>query len=218
MDACGHYFLAESHLRTAAQAPDGPGMTARRDDASLSPQESRRLLEDVAVHRDRAAFTTLFGFYAPRLKAFMMRSGMTAPVAEDLAQETMLLVWRKASYFDPRRAGVSTWIFTIARNLRVDRLRREARPMAITRAFDPSDEPDSPASGETVVMASEREERVRAALGMLSEEQAEILRLSFFAEKPQSEIATELGIPLGTVKSRTRLAFGRLRQILDDLK
>ena len=89
---------------------------------------------------------------------------------------------------------------------------------AIASAFDPSDEADEPVSGETVVLASERDERVRTALTMLSDEQAEILRMSFFGDKPQSEIARELGIPLGTVKSRVRLAFGRLRQILDDLK
>lgn len=192
-------------------------MTVRRDPTILSADDGRRLMMAVAIERDRAAFATLFGFYAPRLKAFMMRSGMPASAAEDVAQETMLLVWKKAATFDPQRAGVSTWIFTIARNARVDRLRRESRPAAIANAFDPSDEPDGPVSGEAVVMAAEREERVRSAIGLLSEEQAEILRLSFFGDKPQSEIAGELGIPLGTVKSRVRLAFGRLRTILDDL-
>jgi RNA polymerase sigma-70 factor (ECF subfamily) len=145
-----------------------------------------------------------------------MRSGMAASAAEDVAQETMLLVWKKASYFDPARAGVSTWIFTIGRNVRIDRLRRESRPAAA--AFDPSDQPDSPVSGEAAVMTAEREERVRSAIAMLSPEQADILRLSFFGDKPQSEIASELGIPLGTVKSRVRLALGRLRLILDDFK
>lgn len=193
-------------------------MTVRRDPTILSADDGRRLMMAVAIERDRAAFATLFGFYAPRLKAFMMRSGMPASAAEDVAQETMLLVWKKAATFDPQRAGVSTWIFTIARNARVDRLRRESRPAAIANAFDPSDEPDGPVSGEAVVMAAEREERVRSAMGLLSEEQAEILRLSFFGDKPQSEIAGELGIPLGTVKSRVRLAFGRLRTILDDLQ
>lgn len=190
----------------------------RGDGSVLSAQESARLLMAVALDRDRAAFGTLFGFYAPRLKAFMMRSGMAAPMAEDIAQETMLLVWKKASYFDPGRAGVSTWIFTIARNVKIDRLRREGRPATIAKSFDPSDEADDPVSGETVVLASERDARVRTALTMLADEQAEILRMSFFGDKPQSEIAQELGIPLGTVKSRVRLAFGRLRQILDDLK
>ena len=193
-------------------------MTVRADMEALSPEGARHLLVAVARGRDREAFAALFAFYAPRLKAFMMRSGMAASAAEDVAQETMLLVWKKASYFDPARAGVSTWIFTIGRNVRIDRLRRESRPAAAAAAFDPSDQPDSPVSGEAAVMTAEREERVRSAIAMLSPEQADILRLSFFGDKPQSEIASELGIPLGTVKSRVRLALGRLRLILDDFK
>ena len=193
-------------------------MTMRADTGALSAEEAKRLLAAVAEGRDRAAFATLFGFYAPRLKAFMMRSGMAVSTAEDIAQETMLLVWKKASYFDPARAGVSTWIFTIGRNVRIDRLRRESRPAAVVNAFDPSDEPDSPVSGEAAVMAAERDERVRSAVALLSPEQADILRLSFFGDKPQSEIASQLRIPLGTVKSRVRLALSRLRLILDDLK
>jgi RNA polymerase sigma-70 factor (ECF subfamily) len=219
MDASGHSFIAEVGRPFAFDpARTGAAMTMRKDETVLSAEKARNLLAEVAVERDRAAFAALFGFYAPRLKAFMMRSGMPVSAAEDVAQETMLLVWRKASYFDPRRAGVSTWIFTIARNVRIDRLRREGRPAAVANAFDPSDEADGPVSGETLVMAAERDERVRAAVATLSDEQAEILRLSFFGDQPQSEIASELGIPLGTVKSRVRLAFGRLRLILDDLK
>jgi RNA polymerase sigma-70 factor (ECF subfamily) len=218
MNAFGHPFIAETVVLAFDPATIGLAVTMRGNDTSLSADEGKRLLAAVATERDRAAFAELFGFYAPRLKAFMMRSGMSAPVAEDIAQEVMLLVWKKASYFDPARAGVSTWIFTIARNVRIDRLRRDGRPALVANAFDPSDESEGPVSGEAAVLADERDERVRAALAMLSEEQAEILRLSFFAEKPQSEIASELGIPLGTVKSRVRLAFGRLRTILDDLQ
>ncbi|WP_245442127.1 sigma-70 family RNA polymerase sigma factor [Mesorhizobium hawassense] len=190
----------------------------RKDEALLSADEAGRLLVAVAAERDRAAFAALFGFYAPRLKSFMRRYGMSASAAEDVAQETMLLVWKKASYFDPSRAGASTWIFTIARNARIDRLRKEGRPAAIATAFDPSDEPEGPASGEAAVMTAERDERVRNAISRLADEQADALRLFFFGDKTQSEIAGELGIPLGTVKSRLRLALGRLRQILDDLK
>jgi len=218
MDASGHHFIADTVLFAFDPATTGLAMTMRKDDATLSATECRQLLAAVATARDRDAFSALFDFYAPRLKSFMMRSGMAASVAEDIAQETMLLIWKKASYFDPSRAGVSTWIFTIARNVRIDRLRREGRPAAVASAFDPSDEPDAPISGEAVAMASERDERVRTALTILPDEQAEILRLSFFGDKPQSEIASELGIPLGTVKSRVRLAFARLRLILDDLK
>ncbi|MCC6206352.1 MAG: sigma-70 family RNA polymerase sigma factor, partial [Hyphomicrobiales bacterium] len=89
---------------------------------------------------------------------------------------------------------------------------------ALPATPDPSEEPEAPETGEAIMLTAEREERVRRALAMLPHDQAEVVRLSFFGEKPQSEIASELGIPLGTVKSRVRLAFGRLRQILEDLK
>lgn len=218
MNAPGHFFRADRVYPAFDLAAVGSAVTMGKDDVALSADEANRLLVAVAAQRDRAAFAALFAFYAPRVKSFMRRQGMSPSAAEDVAQETMLLVWKKASYFDPSRAGVSTWIFTIARNARIDRLRKEGRPAAIASAFDPSDEPDDPVSGEAAVMIAERDQRVRKALTHLSKEQAETLRLFFFSDKPQSEIAGELGIPLGTVKSRVRLALGRLRQILDDLK
>ncbi|CDX55562.1 RNA polymerase sigma factor [Mesorhizobium plurifarium] len=218
MDASGYYFIADKAILAFDLAKTGLAVTMRADQEVLSPLEASRLLMAVAAKRDRAAFAVLFGFYAPRLKAFLRRSGMTASVAEDVAQETMLLVWNKASYFDPARAGASTWIFTIARNARIDRLRREGRPAKIAEAFDPSDQPEEPVSGEQAMIAAEREERVRTAIALLPPEQAEIVKKSFFGEETQSEIAYSSGIPLGTVKSRVRLALGRLRQILDDLK
>jgi RNA polymerase sigma-70 factor (ECF subfamily) len=218
MNAAGHCFIADQSFLAFELSESGLVVTARKQEELLSAQEASRLLQAVAVDRDRAAFAVLFGFYAPRLKAFLRRSGMPSSVAEDIAQETMLLVWKKASYFDPSRAGVTTWIFTIARNARVDRLRRDTRPSAIAQAFDPSDEPDGPVSGEQAMIAAQREERVRAAIAQLPREQADILKMSFFGEETQSEIADAVGIPLGTVKSRVRLALGRLRQILDDLK
>ncbi|MGO4836122.1 sigma-70 family RNA polymerase sigma factor, partial [Rhizobiaceae sp. 2RAB30] len=134
--------------------------------------------------------------------------------AEEVTQEVMIAVWRKASYFDPAKAGASTWVFTIARNQRIDLLRR-TRSRTTDQLLDPSDEPETPCSGEDIAIMAEREEGVRKALANLPDEQATIVRLSFFAEKPHAEIARELGIPLGTVKSRVRLALNRLRNLLD---
>ncbi|MBX3568502.1 MAG: sigma-70 family RNA polymerase sigma factor [Rhizobiaceae bacterium] len=202
-------LLSRGQASVTSTVPEEPESGAR---------EFALLVVAVAREGDREAFARLFRHFAPRIKSFMMRSGMAAPAAEELAQETMLSVWRKAGYFDPSRAAASTWIFTIARNLKIDRLRRERQPADFGDAADPSDEPDQPASGESVMMAAQREARVRAALNSLSEEQAQIVRLSFYGEKPQSEIARELGIPLGTVKSRVRLAMTRLRMILEDEK
>jgi RNA polymerase sigma-70 factor, ECF subfamily len=179
-----------------------------------SADELSGMVRAIAVAQDRAAFATLFGHFAPRVKAFLVRSGLADGLAEEVTQETMLAMWRKASFFDPSRAGVSTWIFTIARSQRIDRLRRERLPSAELPA-EAIEEPDPSDTAEEAVFAAEREGRVRAALGALSAEQAAIVRLSFFADKPHAEIARELGLPLGTVKSRIRLALKRLRGLLD---
>lgn len=188
-------------------------MTSPRSDAGADLDV---LILAVARAQDREAFAALFRHFAPRVKAYLIKTGLAPNAAEELAQETLLTVWRKASYFDPARAGAATWIFTIARNLRIDLIRRERHlgAHAVAEAEEPMDE----ASGEAILMDAERDARVRAALGALSEEQAAIVRLSFFQEKPHTAIAEELGIPLGTAKSRVRLALGRLRVLLEDLK
>ncbi len=169
----------------------------------------------IAARQDRQAFAALFASYAPRIKTYLMRGGASAAVAEELAQETLLMVWRKAASFDPARAGASGWIFAIARNLRIDRLRRERRAALETyEALDFGEEPEQP---DRALMAVERDARVRTALGVLPPEQMQVVELSFFVGKPHAEIAADLGIPLGTVKSRLRLAMGRLREMLVDL-
>lgn len=187
---------------------------AGKKEAPPSPEELIRLLAAVAREQDRSAFAKLFAYFAPRLKSFLRRSGLSDSDAEEVTQEVMIAVWRKASYFDPSRAGASTWVFAIARNQRIDRLRR-TRSLMTEHLVDPSDEPDAPLSGEDIAITIERENEVRKALESLSSDQATIVRLSFFSEKPHSEIARELGIPLGTVKSRVRLAMNRLRTLLD---
>ncbi|WP_051460821.1 sigma-70 family RNA polymerase sigma factor [Xanthobacter sp. 126] len=183
---------------------------------AASGAELSALIVAIATRADREAFGRLFRHFAPRVKSYLVRNGLSANAAEELAQETLLTVWRKAAYFDPTRAAASTWIFTIARNLSIDLKRRE-RYGDTYKAETHEDEVDE-TSGETILMTAEREARVRAALAKLSEEQATIVRLSFFQEKPHSQIAQELGIPLGTAKSRVRLALNRLRALLEDLK
>lgn len=174
-----------------------------------------RLISAIASARDQAAFAELFDFYAPRVKGMLMRAGSAADVAEEIAQETLLSVWRKASYFDASRASASTWIFTIARNLRIDRFRRERTPDADTlynvMAGDAPEQPDH--TLETV----EREAQVHQALEILSPDQLRVVRLSLFEDKSHGDIAAELGLPLGTVKSRIRLAMARLRERLGSL-
>lgn len=176
-----------------------------------------RLIEAVAKSRDRAAFADLFEHFAPRVKTFMTRSGATEASAEELAQETMLTVWRKANRFDPASVGAAAWIFTIARNLRIDVLRREQRGGPRDECTDLEQHVDESPSPDSRLVASQYEQRVRAAMAQLSDEQIRVVELSFFEEKAHAEIADLLKIPLGTVKSRLRLAMARLRTLLGDL-
>ena len=170
-----------------------------------------RHIESIARERDRAAFAAIFNHFAPRVKAFMRRNGASEAQAEDVAQEAMLAVWRKASLYNPSASGAATWIFTIARNLRIDLSRREAR---VASPDDPSRYEPGPAAPDEALSAVEDEGRIGRALATLPREQAQVVALAFFADKPHSEIAKDLGLPLGTVKSRLRLAMGRLRGAL----
>ncbi len=168
----------------------------------------------IAERGDREAFAALFSHFAPRVKSYLLRMGAGAEAAEELAQETLLTVWRRAGAFDPGRAAASTWIFTIARNLRFDALRREKRP---TMADDPSDAGPNPIPPDALLAALQDEARVGRAVAELPADQARVVRLAFFSDKAHSEIANELGLPLGTVKSRLRLAMGRLRVMLGEV-
>ncbi len=185
-----------------------------RNPAAPTADELKKWLQAIAADSDREAFISLFKFFAPRLLSFLMRPGLARSAAEDVMQETMISVWRKAALYDAQHAEVATWIFTIARNLRIDRLRHDER--AADHIKNSFEEEDVSSSAEEALLAEERDARVRSALNGLTQEQAAVLRLSFFAEKPHAEIAQELGIPLGTVKSRVRLAMARLRVLLED--
>jgi RNA polymerase sigma-70 factor (ECF subfamily) len=187
------------------------GMTA---DTPASDDHAA-LIQAIAQRRDRVAFAALFRFFAPRVKAWMLRGGASPVAAEELAQETMLTVWQKAALFDPARAGASTWIFTIARNQRIDSLRRERHPGTLLP--DPADEPEGPVQADRVMAMAQQEARIREAMAELPAEQADVIRKAFFEDKVHAEIEKELGIPLGTVKSRLRLAMNRLRTALGDL-
>ena len=187
----------------------GPAMAA-----ATSPDQMNALLIRVACHSDRDAFNALFLYFAPRIKSYLMKLGAAADLADDLAQEAMLKVWRKARLFDASKASASTWIFTIARNLRIDAARRAARP-----ALDPEDPaftPENEPLADAQIERSSRDERIRAAFGALPPAQYEVVRLHFVEDLAHSEIAECLSLPLGTVKSRLRLAFDKIRKDLGD--
>ncbi len=171
------------------------------------------LVVAIAERGDREAFVRLFEHFAPRVKSYLLRLGAPPEAAEELAQETMLTVWRRAGNYDPAMAAASTWIFTIARNLRIDLARRAARGVPES---DPSDGVSPEPGPDAALGAAEDETRIRRAVAALPAEQARVIALAFFADKPHSEIAVDLGLPLGTVKSRLRLAMARLRAALDD--
>ena len=174
---------------------------------------SLRLIQRIAKNLHREAFAGLFDAFAPRVKRFMIRKGASPDLAEDLVHETMINVWTKAGMYDPAKGTVLTWVFTIARNLRIDRIRRESsRPLAELGDYDaPSDAPGS----EEVLARKDEARCVTRALAGIPPEQREILMLSFVDDVPQGEIARRLNLPLGTVKSRMRLAYNHLRKTLE---
>ena len=183
--------------------------------AEASELDTAGCMARIVEARDRTAFKLLFLAYAPKVKTYLIRHGASAAQAEELAQEALLTLWRKAEHYDPQRASVAAWLFTIARNLRIDAIRKEQSAMAYVLAT-PAVEAlqDSPEDDSEI---AEREVRLREAVRILPAEQMEVVRLSFFFDKPHAEIARELCLPLGTVKSRLRLAIARLRSVLGDL-
>lgn len=185
------------------------------DELTEAQHQAVACMARIVATKDRDAFKSLFLTFAPRVKGYLLRHGASPVQAEELAQETMLTVWRKAEYYDAGRAPVAAWIFTIARNLRIDVLRKEQS--ALTYALSPPIGEDGPASPEEESQIAERESRLRDAIRRLPSDQMAVVRLSFFSDKPHSEIARDLCLPLGTVKSRLRLAVARLRNALEDM-
>ena len=181
--------------------------TAQSDD-----QPAAGYILSIAEHGDREAFKALFLCMAPKVKAYLLHKGVDG--ADELAQEVMLAVWRKAALFDPARGTGEAWIFTIARNAWIDAARRRrGAPMV---DLDPLADRDKPARADVQVEAAQDSLRVHIALKSLSQEQLQIVRMSFFDDEPHSAIAARLNLPLGTVKSRLRLAMKRLRDLLGD--
>lgn len=190
-------------------------VTADDAPAELPIEDPSAWVLDIAANGSRDSFALLFARFAPRVKSYLMKLGVRPDLAEELSQDTLLMVWRKAASFDPDRASAATWIFTIARNLRIDALRRERHPEALEH--EPELTPQEAPPADSVVLTLQRLNRVHAAMDGLSEDQVAVVRLSYFENKPHSEISQDLRLPLGTVKSRLRLAMAKLRSQLEDL-
>ena len=177
--------------------------------APAPPSELADWLAATAEHRDREAFAQLFNWFAPRVKRYMQRQGADPDLAEDLAQETLVQVWRKAAQYDPAKAAPSAWVFTVARNLRIDRLRRQRLfEVELTEEADAEDE-----HGDGHQRTLERLDagRLTALVETLPTEQVDVIRLAYFEGLSHAEVGRALNVPLGTVKSRLRLALAKLR-------
>ncbi len=170
------------------------------------------LIVAIGMRQDRSAFAAVFAHFAPRVKAYLMRTGSDPMSADELTQEVMLLVWRKAVHYNPAQANAATWIFTIARNKRIDRYRRERH--VDFNADDPAFAPEPEVLPDHRLQATQQAHAINNAISRLPHEQAALLRLAFYESKSHSVIAAEVGLPLGTVKSRLRLALARLRGYL----
>lgn len=174
----------------------------------------RSWVRAVADERDKAAFAQLFRHFGPKLKSYSMRGGADPQTAEEVTQEAMIAVWRKAGSFDPAKASVATWLFTIVRNKRIDLIRRESRPELKPEDFlhlerDPETQDEGVAAGQEGSI-------LKRSIAALPTEQAEVIRKAYFEDKSHRAIAEELGVPLGTVKSRIRLALSRMRAGVED--
>jgi RNA polymerase sigma factor (sigma-70 family) len=177
---------------------------------TLTAQDLVALMILVRDAQDRSAFAQLFAHYAPRVKAFLMKSGSDAATAEECAQDVMATLWHKAAQFDPTRAGLTTWVYTIARNRRIDQFRRARQPEPEMIDWGPDSIPDQ----ADLYEAAQETDRLVAALATLPEKQRALIQRAFYGDLSHSEIAAETGLPLGTIKSRIRLALDRLRQTM----
>ncbi|WP_085827871.1 sigma-70 family RNA polymerase sigma factor [Roseovarius gaetbuli] len=204
---------------TAARARTSQLAGKRSGPAHVTPTKDKKQKENedwvaciarIREAQDEAAFARLFSHFAPRVKAFLMRSGTDATLAEECAQEVMATLWQKAHMFDPSRASAATWIFTIARNRKIDALRKQKRPEPEDLPWGNEPEPDQ----ADVLALQEESNQLGDAIAALPEKQRVLIEKAYFSDLSHSEIADQTGLPLGTIKSRIRLALDRLRHAM----
>ena len=194
------------------------GMSSHQPSVTGRGSDDERLahwLSLVAEKRDKISFGYLFDHLAPKIKGFLRKNGTSEVSLDDLTQEVMIKIWRYAGQFDQKKGKVTTWVFTIARNARIDLIRKENRPEPDVN--DPVMVNDPPNRSDDILFAKQTSARISEAINELPDEQKEILKYAFFEEKSHAEIAAQTGLPLGTVKSRIRLAFQRLKKTLTEL-
>lgn len=193
------------------------GWTSPRRRVAVRRGDMTDLLTLIATDRSDEAFRALFKELGPRIRGYMMKQGVDRDLADDLTQETLVTVWHKAALYSPEKGSVSSWVFTIARNLRIDRIRRQRSWQELTEEHAETLPSDDMAPDERV-SERQRQLRVQEVLKGLPPDQVEVVTLAFIEGLPHSEIAAQLGLPLGTVKSRMRLAYDKLRAALGELR
>ena len=167
----------------------------------------------IGNNQDKSAFATIFKYFAPRLKSFLLKAGSTDSQAEEIIQEVMIAVWTKSSTYDDTKSSVSTWIYTIARNKRIDKIRKEKRHYL--SESDEGLEIPIDSTQEKEIFSAQLASSLKKYMSNLPKEQSDLLQLSYFYNKTHADISEELKIPLGTVKSRIRLALSKMRHLVE---
>ena len=182
---------------------------------SLPPFED--LLQMVGHAQDRQAYIQIFEYFAPRLKSYFLKQGASNEFSEEIVQDTMIAVWRKAQTYNAAKSKASTWIFTIARNKRIDLLRKDNRSALLSDAhiIEQTHEDQQTPNIEDTYSQYEEAKILRDHIQSLPSEQLELIEMAYFQDKSHQDIANETQLPLGTVKSRIRLALGKLKKIMD---
>ena len=187
--------------------------TTVKKSSGINESDLRSFIRDMGDVQDRASFSNIFRYFAPRLKSFFVKLGCTETQAEEIIQEVMISIWTKAKTYNSDKSSVSTWVYTIAKNKRIDKIRKEKKHYSAES--DESLEIPIPSIQEDQVIASQISDKINKSISYLPKEQAELLKLSYFYEKTHSDIADELKIPLGTVKSRIRLALSKMKNLVE---
>jgi RNA polymerase sigma-70 factor (ECF subfamily) len=187
--------------------------TTVKKSSGISESDLRSFLRDIGEVQDRVSFSNIFRYFAPRLKSFFVKLGCTESQAEEIIQEVMISIWTKAKTYNSDKSSVSTWVYTIAKNKRIDKIRKEKKHYSTET--DESLEIPIPSIQEDEVISSQISDKINKSISYLPKEQAELLKFSYFYEKTHSDIADGLKIPLGTVKSRIRLALSKMKNLVE---
>ena len=205
--------LIKNGLRTKRESMDQPPALTSSNLSKLTHEE---LVALIAHSKSKKAFKILFDYFAPRLKSYLLNFKISNQKAEDITQEVMIVLWHKADKFNPEKAKISTWLFRVARNKYIDSVRRQKYPMV--NSDDHMHEMVAPEKTDRNIEQVQNSDLIRNAMKTLNDDQQKVIELSFFHELSHSQIAEKTGLPLGTVKSRIRMAFTALRNELGDHK